>query len=344
MKKYIDRLLSFIIRENLHKILLVMGGLLLLGTIGMAYFEPERSWADSFWWSIVTLTTVGYGDIAPTTLPGRIIGGIIMILGIGILGMFTATIASIFVENKLKADRGMSSFDFENHIILCGWNYRAQEILNELRSDMRSESSPIILIANIESKPMDDENLYFIRGDINEENLNRANLANAKTVIILGNDAFDASARDAHVVLAALTVESLNPDVYTIVELVNEQNVPHCERANADEIIVGSKFSSRLISRAALDHGISKVLSELLTPHVGSDLSRIPVPQQHFGKSFLDVFMEMKRNQNSTVLGIYKQASGVVISNPAVDYQVVEGDQLIVISEKRAGESVKYNL
>lgn len=337
---FFDRIITFIVRENLHKILLIMASLLVLGTFGMAYFEPNRSLPDAFWWSIVTLTTVGYGDIAPTTVAGRIIGGIIMILGIGILGMFTATIASIFVENKLKADRGMNSFDFNNHIILCEWNFRAQEILHELRSDNRSLNSPVILIADIESKPVDDENLFFIKGDVNEENLTRANLEKANTVIILGDDGLDANARDAQVVLAALTVESLNPDVYSIVELASEQNVPHCERANADEIIVGSKFSSRLISRAALDHGISKVLSELLTPRTGSNLSRIPVPVEYVGKNFINAFTEMKRSKNRTILGIYKEVNGAVISNPTVDYLIEEKDQLIVISDSPVNETV----
>lgn len=335
LKKFIIRFFRFLQRENLHRLFFIIVILLTLSTAGLVFFESGVSWANALWWSIVTLTTVGYGDITPATIAGRMIGVIIMIFGIGMLGMFTATIASIFVEKKLKEDRGMKSFEFENHIILCEWNHRTANILKELRSDQRMESAPIVLIANEEMKPVDDENLYFIKGDVTEENLNRANLAKANTVVILGDDSLDANARDAQAVLAVLTVESLNPDVYTIVELVNESNVRHCKRANADEIIVGNEFSSRLISRSALDHGISLVLSELLSSSYGNELYKIVVPPEMDGKKFLNVFTEVKRRNNSTILAIQQRGNGAVISNPDPDYEIKKEDSLIVICNER---------
>ena len=166
MKNITQNIIKFVIKENLHRILLIMFLLIVFGAVGMAIFEPNVNWDNALWWSIVTLTTVGYGDIAPTTFGGRIVGSIIMILGIGILGMFTATIASVFVEQKLKVNRGMSNYDFTNHTIICEWNYRAKEILRELRSDSRVLDQPIILIADIDEKPVNDENLHFIKGEV----------------------------------------------------------------------------------------------------------------------------------------------------------------------------------
>jgi voltage-gated potassium channel len=338
-QKYLKRFLRFIQRENLHRLLLIIAILLVISTVGLAFFETGIGWTNALWWSIVTLTTVGYGDIAPTTFAGRIIGVVVMIFGIGMLGMFTATIASIFVEKKLKENRGMKSFKFENHTILCEWNHRTAEILRELRSDKRMEGQPVILIANEEMKPADDEDLHFIKGDITEENLKRANLEKAKTVVVLGDETLDANARDAQVVLAALTVESMNPDVYTIVELVNESNVRHCKRANADEIIVGDEFSSRLISRAALDHGISLVLSELLSSRYGNEIYKIPLPPELGDKNFIEIFTEMKSRYNSIVLAIQKGSDDAVISNPPSDHPVAQEDFLIIISNDRPGET-----
>ncbi len=303
--------------------------------MGIAFFEPKISWKNALWYSFVTITTVGYGDLSPVTEGGRIVGIIIMIFGIGILGLFTANIASIFIVKKMKEDKGMHSFEFENHLIICEWNHRTRDIIHELRLDDRLDTTNIILIAEIEAKPIDDENLYFIQGGVTEENLKRANLRKAKTVLILGDDHLDTNARDAKAVLSTLTVESINPAVYSIVELVNEANVKHCERANADEIIVGSEFSSKLISRATLDHGISKVLSELLSSRFGNDLFKIPVPASMRGQSFIDIFTEMKRSNSSIILAVQKNKDGAVISNPPVDYRVEADDYLIVISRKK---------
>jgi voltage-gated potassium channel len=257
-----------------------------------------------------------------------------MVSGIGILALLTASIASVLVTWQLRKERGMSSYNFEKHIILCEWNHRAREVLQELRSDQRVETAPIVLIAEIDMKPVDDDHLFFIQGSLNEENLSRANLEKASTVIILGDDSLDPSARDAKVVLATLTVETLNPKVYTIVELVDGANAQHCERANANEIIVGSEFNSKLISRATIDHGISKVLADLLSSRLGNnDLFKIAVPESMANQSFIEIFSEMKRANNIIVLGIQKINEGEIVSNPPADYQVKGDDHLIIISE-----------
>ncbi len=319
-------------RENIDRILLIVAILILVGAGGLMLFEPELSFYSALWLIFATVTTVGYGDVSAQTLGGRVVSVVVMIFGIGILGLFTATIASIFVERKMKEDRGMRSFEFEDHIILCEWNYRAKDIIHELRMDPRTKSAPLVLIAELETKPIDDDELYFINGSVNEETLRRANLAQAKTAVIIGDDRLDANARDAKVVLTTLTVESLYPGVYTIVELESEANVQHCERANANEIIVGSQFSSRLVSRATVDHGISKVVSELLSLRYGNDLSKIPVPEEMIDKSFIDIFTEIKKKYNYTILAVQRGDKGEVVSNPDENIVVGQGDHLIVIT------------
>lgn len=337
-KTRIQRFLLFRHWKRLYRLLLILLLLILLGTLAIWVFEPNTSLADAFWLTIVTLTTVGYGDITPTTLVGRIIGIFIMFFGIGILMMFTATIASIFVKKHLKAERGMGMYNFENHLILCEWNHRAREILQELRSDYRFETECIVLIAELDIKPLDDEHLFFVQGVVNEENLRRANLERALTVIILGDDRLDPSARDAKAVLSTLTVEYMNPKAYTIVELVDISNVQHCKHANANEIIVSSEFGSKLISRAALDHGISEVLSDLLSSRLGkNDLFKIPVPEHLATQSFIEIFSEMKLSKNSIVLALQTGKTGAIISNPPPDYIVERDDHLIVIAEGRPG-------
>ncbi len=336
--KRLRTLWAFLKRENIHKILIVLLLLIVVSSVGLAYFEPDIHYKDALWWSFVTVTTVGYGDISPTTLGGRVIGVAIMLIGIGILGMFTATIASIFVENKIKTDKGMNSFDFTGHIILCEWNTRAREVIRELRSDSRSEHIPIVLIADVDNKPIDDADLYFIKGNVSEETLQRANLAKAATVVIMSDDRLDPVARDAKSVLSTLTVETLNPEVYSIVELEDEANVRHCRRAHADEIIVGAEFSTRLISRAAIDHGISKVMSELLSTQFGNDLYKIALPPAMAGKAFIEIFTEMKRNYQCTVLAVQRREENEVIANPPCEMVIDAEDALIVIAEHMPGQ------
>ena len=221
-----------------------------------------ESLTRALYFSVATATTVGYGDVTPKTIPGRFIAFIDMLVGIGVLTLLTATVASILVEKKISKDLGMHSYSFEDHIILCEWNYRAEIILKELRLEQETEKTPIVLVADIARKPVKDKYLYFVKGEVCDETLHQANLMKAKTVIILGDDNVDYKQRDAKVILSVLTVESINKDAYTIAELINEKNIETCKRAYADEIIVSSKLSSNLISSATINHGISKVISD----------------------------------------------------------------------------------
>ena len=330
----LGRFLGFMRRENLFRLLGVIAVLILGGAAGLAFFEG-RSLPDALWWSVVTLTTVGFGDISPVSLGGRLIGVVLMFFGIGVLGMFTATIAGVFVEQRMRKDRGMESCDLEGHIILCGWNGRMKEILADLRADARSAGADIVLVADIDAKPVADDKLHFVRGDVTEENLKRAGIETAKTAVIVGDRSLEYSARDARTVLATLTIESLNPRVYSIVELASEANVRHCEWAGADEIVVGAELCSRVMSTAALDHGISRVLRELLSAQVGQNLVTMAVPPAQAGRSFFEVFSALKRKEDVIAVAIQRDGTGTLVTNPDADAEVAAADRLVVISARK---------
>lgn len=328
------RFWHFLQKENFHYVLLWVVILVSLSAVTIAFLEPGLSLADSIWWSIVTLTTVGYGDFSPVTAGGRLVAVVIMFFGIGLLGMLSATLASILISKRMRENKGMSSYSFKGHIIICEWNHRARAIIKELRGDNQTKKSPVVLIADIDEKPLADPELYFIKGSVNEETLGKAGADQAGTVIILGDDHLEETARDAKVVLSTLTVECTCPNAYTVVELVDEKNGRHCQRAQADEIIIGSELSSHLIASAAINHGISHIVSEILSTQYGNDLYSMALPGELLGKSFLDVLTRIKQQYGCTVLGVQKGKAGKVVSNPATDYTVGQGDLLIVIGDR----------
>lgn len=330
-------------QQSLDRLVIIVVLLIFLSAIAQTAFERNSgtdeylTFYDWLWWSVVTLSTVGYGDVAPETASGRAIATMLILLGTGTLSVFTAAIASIFVQDSLNAQRGMTDYDFRNHIILCEWNYRAREIVSELRADPRTQRVPIVLIADIDAKPLDDDNLYFVKGKVNDETLRRAGIEWAGTAIIVGDDSLNATARDAQVVLATLTVETLRPEAYTVVELIDETNVVHCQRANADEVIVGSEFSTRLLARAVLDRGISKVVSEMLSfrgCQSGSQMRLEPVPAHYVGKTFFEVFVEQKRLHDRIILAI-KESDSDVFLNPSADFLLKANSFFIVVSGER---------
>lgn len=332
---FFKRLYTFLRREKIFQVLTIVGIVILLGSVGFVYFEPDMEFLDALWWSIVTLTTVGYGDISPTSGGGRLVGMGVMVLGIGFLGILTASIASAFIEERLLENKGMKPTEVTDHFLICGWSSRGPEIVSQMRADPKYSKSPIVVIADLPEKPMDDPDLYFVRGEVSTENLKRARIQAARVVMVLSDDRLDAYSRDAKAVLNTLTIESLNPKVYTCVELMDPKNVEYCQMAHADEIIVVGELSTNLMVQAALDHGITRMVSELVSNRYGEDLYKIELPPRLVGQPFYDVLCELKQNHNVLCIGIEDPDGRNLMTNPKTDYVTRAEDRLIVIATDR---------
>lgn len=90
---------KFLKTNNFNYVLYMTGITVILGAIGISLVE-KMSLSNALWWSFVTTTTVGYGDISPTTILGRIIAVVLMLVGIGFIGMLTGTIATFFIKQE----------------------------------------------------------------------------------------------------------------------------------------------------------------------------------------------------------------------------------------------------
>lgn len=335
LREFIRKAAALIRREQIFKVLAIVFVVTLGGSLGYIYFEEDINFPDALWWSVVTLTTVGYGDISPATPGGRIVGITIMIAGIGFLGILTANIASILVERRFLKNKGMKGTHVKNHIVICGWNFRGHKIVEELRADPKCRTTALVILADIPEKPIDDPEVYFINGEVEPDTLQKANIDRAQAVIVLSDDKLDAYAKDAKTVLNTLTIESVNPDVYTCVELMEEKNVQHCQRAHADEIIVVGELSTNLLVQAALDHGLTRMISELVSKRFGEDLYKVKLPPRLVGRTFLEVMCELKESHEILCIGIEDKTGKKFIANPKKNYSFDEDDRLIVVAAER---------
>ena len=109
--------------SNYFKIALIFVILFWYTASGFLYFEmqhkPDLTWLDAMWWSLVTMTTVGYGDYFPETTGGRYFIGIpAMIFGIGFLGFIISEVAARIIESNSRRLRGMVQVKSKDHIII----------------------------------------------------------------------------------------------------------------------------------------------------------------------------------------------------------------------------------
>ena len=259
-------------RNNLPRIMAVTLIVTAFGTFGY-YFaevwpkevadgEDPQTLGDALWWTLVTMTTVGYGDFYPSSPAGRFVGVMVMISGIGLLGLITAALASMLVENRLREEMGLNDQDFTGHTLVLGWNALGPGVIEEM---LRAEPDlRVVIVAELDHHPLEaEERVKYVRGNPDEEAaLNRASVKDAARAIVLSRPGDET---DAHTVLTVMTVKSMNREIFVVAEVVSAENRPHFERARTDEILVRGELTTDLLARSTLNPGLSAVVDRKST-------------------------------------------------------------------------------
>lgn len=319
-----------------YRSLLVVLIFIIFCSITFYFFEVDinpniDSIGDSLWWGFVTSTTVGYGDIYPMTTPGKFIAIIDMLIGIGIFGFITASVASVLTEKNFKKGMGLLDVSFKEHIIVIGWNFRAKSIVDELMNE--DKNIKIVIIDNIDNNPYDNKNISYIKGDAwKDEVLKRANILEAKIAIVLSDEENKyEEMTDAKSVLISLAIDRLNPNIYLISEVINHENIVHFQRANVNDLIVRNEIESKVLVRSALYKGVNKAFKELITNLYGNEIYEVEIEPKYVGKTYLEVVNDFL-SINVTIIGYYRNEHTYL--NPPKEAVLKEKDSLIYIATK----------
>ena len=132
-------------------------------------------------------------------------------------------------------------------------------------------------------------------------------------------------------ILAVMAIESIAPEVRTVVEANNPKHVDHFRRAEADEILVTSRLASRLLARSALYHGLSELVTDIVSGGEGSELYRIALPDDYVGLSIDELSARLRGEHRATLLAVTRD--GRSITNPPMDFHLQAGDDAVVVAE-----------
>jgi len=327
------------------RVAVLLLSVLAYGTTGFLYFElpgkPELSWADGLWWSLVTMTTIGYGDLFPTTPGGRFLVAVpIMAFGIGLLGYILSLAATTLVESRNRETRGMKDYKRKDHLVILSFPGldKVVRIVDELRADSQiGEDGEIILVDDelTELPPeLASRKVHFVRGNpARDETLRRASIDSAKRAIILAKPGDPRS--DDHVLAITLAIEARQQNVRTVVECLDAGTEELLRKAGCDSIVCTSRFEAHFISSEVANPGVQDVVEELLSHLTGQQLyfSKIGAAS---GKSFGSV-SKACRGAKHIAIGIRR--AGKTSLNLALDFALQEGDEVVTIGEKRLDPS-----
>jgi voltage-gated potassium channel len=309
-------------------------GVIFFSSLGVYHFEHHivnsniHSIWDGIWWAIVTMGTVGYGDKYPISAGGRIVGMMLIFSGVGLMSLFTATIASMFVEKKIKEGKGLETVKEKDHIIICGWNEHTQEVIHGLTKFGSIKDMPIVLINELSVDDTDSlklkyskHNLKFLRGNyVHEDVLLRANISKAKFALIMADTSGDhpRDRIDERTTLAVLAIKSIAPQIKTIAELLENENKSHLKRGNVDEIIIRGEHVASLLASAINSPGLPKVFSNMLSLEDTNKLWRADIPRLFVGKTFKEL-SNFYRERQGILIGLLKEKKTMKLEDLLTD-------------------------
>jgi voltage-gated potassium channel len=257
--------------------------------------------------------------------------------------MFTGTISAFMVERLNQEGRVVRWNEFRDHIVICGWNRKAEIIVREYDvANKHGDRMPIVAIAELDHEPeihdpLIESRVQFLNDDFTRvAALEKAGIHRAKTCIILSDRGQGRSTQDAdaRTILAALTAEKLNPNVYTCAELNHREYGTHLEMGMVNDYVISGEHSGFLLAQAALNRGLMGVFTELLTHERGNQFYSLEITEEWVGRSFFDLFTYLKREHNAILVAVHDEESDRYQVNPA-DLQFTGTERILIISSSR---------
>ena len=295
------------------------------------------NYSNAIWYSLATLTTVGYGDLFPGTIYGRIIGYILMLTSIFIFGLLIGQLTTLMTTIRENKKHGYSGTNFSNHAVIIGWNEFGWHVVDQLVGVERK----VAIITNrkddveLIQEKYSQKRVFVLFCDYNNyELIKKSNIENAAIAFINMDD-------DTEKLVYVLNLKKILPDTEFVVTLKNGDLKSTFLSAGVSNTISTKEISSKLLASYMFEPDVASY-SESILSYAKSDSDYdikqlLITPSNPYNrKAYQEVFFDLKKRYNSILIGISKRdkyGHKKLIKNPLGDLKVNVGDYLIIILE-----------
>jgi len=327
-------------KERILKLLGATCAIILLGATSI--FIADRYYAtkgaagilDAVYWAVVTIATVGYGDVVPSSPVAKLLALVIILSGPALLSLLTASMASMLVEKKIREGEGLETIKDRDHVIICGWNDNGEKVLDGILVQLKGTKPKIVLVNELEKEDIQsiqyqykDCDIAFVRGNfVKEEVLARANLPRARAAIVLadlsGGRTMDKA--DERTIFGTMAIKSMAAKVRTCAELILSENREHLVRANVDEIIVRGESAGALLATGAVSPGLADSVKSLVNNQDPNKLWRVPVPSRFADKTFGELLPYFRENFQALLIGVVREKESIKLED------ILSGDSTFI--------------
>ena len=312
-----------------------------------AHDNPKiHSLFDAIYWALITISTVGYGDITPVTPEGRVLTMILIIFGIGFISFATSIIATAFAEKleELKSERVVrEAKSMENIYLICGFSNESEILCEKFKKD--NQDFIVVDLDEDRVKRAVLRGYIAMKGDVTDkEFLKKLNFDNISKIFILTND-------DIANAFMILSLRFLSKEIIALAN--DERNISKFQKAGATYVVVPTTVTALLMAEYIGRPITFEVIDAILTEKKNAVIDEIIVIENsildgkligeiNFDKYKLILFGVLKKDASILLNETFKLSNKHFYFNPPFDLKLEAGDVIVVMGYNVSVNYFKY--
>jgi len=283
---------------------------------------------DSLYMTVITFSTVGFGEIRQLSPPGRIFTLILIVLGVGFVAYVIGNVIQFLVEGRIRLILGRHKLDkkidrMNSHYIVCGYGRMGRAFCRFLT---QRHLDFVVIEKNTNRIPiMNEDGILYVTGEATQEaNLNKAGIKRASNLIAtLGTDADN--------VFLVLLARGLNPNLYVVARASQNETKKPLYSAGANVVVSPFDVGARRMAHAILRPNVIRFL-ELAFSDESTDI-HIEEVKVAASSTLVDVTLKdsgIRKTYDLIILSIVKE-DGTMLFNPSADTKINAGDTVVAV-------------